>query len=228
MINDGSETTGQRLFRWFLRPLLGRVWYIGNPVVLMLQATPVACLKALHTATKPKVNQLHFRNLYANGRRYYLHPYKLGFQMTTTRSVAWNYRRRTVSTTILNAKLITHDNGITQIYLQSRMNLSYLLTSLSLWMPIFVASWLIYTLWNPILIGVLITSLFGLSWTGHRLTAVLDADALVWFIQKVLEEFAPAEIPALADENAPSDVIYEHHNFEQEWAKFYETHQPED
>lgn len=228
MIYDGSETTGQRLFRWFLRPLLGRIWYVGNPAVLMLQASPVVCLKALHTATKPKVNQLHFRNLYTNGRRYYLHPYKLGFQMTTTRSVAWNYRRRTGSTTVLNAKLITHDNGITQMYLQSRMNITYLLTSFSLWMPIFVASWLVYTAWNSVLIGVLVASLLGLSWAGHRLTAILDADALVWFIQKVLEDFAADEIPTLVPENAPSDVIYEQHNFEDEWAKFYHAHQADE
>ncbi len=224
MIRDGTETTGQRLFRWFLRPFLGRVWYVGSPVVLILQATPASCLHALATATKPKVSQLHFRNLFADGRRYFMHPRKQGFQMTTTLSVSWNYRRRTGSTTVMNARVIAHGEGITQIYLQSRINLTFLLTSASVWMPIFVASWLIYAPWHPVIIGVFVICLFSLSWAGHRLTAMLDADAMIWFVQKVLEDFVTAEIPVLQPENTPSDVIYEHHDFGLEWEKFYKAH----
>ena len=225
--NPSRETIGQRLLRWIALPILRRIWYVGTTSVVLIQAPTNVCIKALADATKPNARQLQHRNLYTDGRRYFLQLHKHGFRMTTTRSVSWNYRRRTGSTTIMYGRVVTFGDDLTQIQLHARMNLTYLATSMSIWMTIFVISWLVYAPWNDVIVACLVLTLITLAWAGHRISSILDSNAMVWFVQRVLEEFDEGEIPELSSAPDPHKVVIgteQGHDFEREWDKFYQAH----
>ena len=90
--------------------------------------------------------------------------------------------------------------------------------------PLFMTSIIIYMPWQPAILAVLIGALFILSWFGHRYHAAVEAHDMVYFIQKVLNEYRPASAPLIA-EGAHIDV--ENADFSEAWEKFYQSHRDE-
>jgi hypothetical protein len=201
------------------RRLLHRVWYVHPSVVLLIQAPPSVCLQTLIDAARPSQQRLHLRDLFTEGRRYYLHPLRDGFQLTSNSKVPWR-RGRTSIAAVLFATLSASGDDATRIYLRSRMSIPYLL-SLFL-VPVCISSVIIFARWpTPVIVGVVL-ALFGLSWIGHRLNARLQAGEMVFFVQKALDDLASANIPLLAP--TTDNVVTVDREFREQWQKFYEEH----
>jgi hypothetical protein len=214
-----AETEHRRWDR-LVQILLRRAWYVQPPVVMVIKATPSRCLQTMATAAKPSSQRLHLRNLFASGRRYDLQPGKTGFTITTTSSVLWRFRKRTSASAVLHGEFTTVDDDITRIQMDVHIKLFYLLDVFLI--PTFTASILIFVPWHPaLLIGALL-ALYLLSWFGHRYNAALEANEMVFFVQKSLEDFVPAEILFLAAE--ASDVVTATRDFRRAWEQFYEAH----
>ncbi len=198
--------------------LLYRVWYVHPAVVLTVQASPALCLRTLVTAARPSQERLHLRDLFTEGRRYYLQPARKGFRLTSNSRLPWR-RGRTRFTAVVSGTF-SQAGDITRILLRARITVPYLVQVF--FIPAFISSIIIFAPWRPAVIGVAILLLFGLSWFGHRLNAMLQAGEMVFFVQKALEDLAPADIPLIP---ATSDnTITLEREFREQWNKFYEEH----
>lgn len=211
---DDQRRTGQ-LRRFIEDVVLPRTWYVLTPVVLVLSASPGVCIQTMVTASKPSTQRLHLRNLFAQGRRYQIDPRTTSFRMMTTRKDAWRYRRRTSSATMLYGDFDSLGDDLSQLTLTARVKVAYLGDSF-LW-PTFMTSLLVFMPWNPFLIAAFVAALYGLSWGGHRANARLEADDMVWFIQKALEDYA-AEVKELASEHVAT--VPSNQDFAQVWERF--------
>jgi hypothetical protein len=207
------------------RALLGRVlerlWITHPTVTLTIQATPNACLRALAEATRPRLDRLELRNLYTDGRRYYLQPTDNGFELTSDSKVYWR-RSRTAVASILDGTFRPGDDGSLVLHLRSRMRLLYFLDIFPV--PAFVTSLLVFAPWSPGIIVLLAVTLFGLSIIWHRLTAALQAADMVYFVDKALEALAappPAPLPS-----GDADVIQPDAEFREVWRRYYEEQNP--
>lgn len=199
------------------RHVLTYIWYVHKPAIIVIRATPADCMEKLVTAAKPSVKRLHHRNLFQQGRRYFVKPQRDGFRLTTTSNLRWRYRKRTASTTIMNGTFSRYGEDVTRVSLQIRINIGYLLDAFLL--PTLVSSIIVYVPWPPPIIGALICLLFTLSWMGHRFHAMLEASEMVWFVQKVLEDFVPAEVMALNAET--HETLHYNRDFDEAWQRFY-------
>jgi hypothetical protein len=221
---DHGELHGSGPRRWLAAVagwVLRRCWYIDAPVVLMLQASPAQVVEKLNAASKPSVSRLDLRNLYVNGRRYFVQPREGGFRLMTTSKIPWRARQRTSSATVMNGKFAPYGNGGTRIQMRVRVSPVYTLTALIL--PLFMTSILVYVPWPPGIIALVLATLFGLAWAGQRLSAALEANDMIWFVQKALEDFVPAEIEHLG---AEAPVYYDESTFTKAWDRFYREHRP--
>jgi len=203
--------------------LLHRVWYVHPAVVLTVQASPAVCLQTLAVSAKPSQDRLHLRDLFRDGRRYYLQPSKEGFQLTSNSRVPWR-RGRTGITAVMSGTFSDGGSDATRLLLRARISIPYLLNTF--FVPLFVSSIIVFAHWSPLVIAASILALFSLSWLGHRLNATLQAGEMVFFVQKALEDLAPATIPQLpADTQATITMDRE---FREQWQKFYEEHKEGD
>lgn len=212
----------RRIIASLTKPFLSRIWYVGVPVVLFVRANQSMCLHTLKAASKPKVNQLHLRKLYADGRRYFIQPVQGGFRLTTTSKVLWHYRKRTSSATVVTARFSAFGEGVTRIDLRGRINPLALLTNVSILLPLFMTSILIYVPWHPLFIVLTLAVLYVLAWASHRSNVHLEVHEMIWFVQTALEELIPTDIMPLGDKTA--DIVYEGEEFEAAWERFYEEH----
>ena len=112
---------------------------------------------------------------------------------------------------------------MTRIEIDIHTRLSYLLDAFFL--PTFMTSIVIFMPWHPGIIAGIVLALYGLSWFGHRYHAMLEAHAMVWFLRKSLEMFIPVQILSLGAESP--GVIYDSHDFEEAWQKFYTQNRQE-
>lgn len=202
----------------FWRRLLDRLWFVHAPVVLIVRATPAICLQTLITATRPSTQRLHHRNLFASGRRYELQSREGGFRLRTTSKVIWHYRYRTRSAAVLDGMFYEMGDDITRIQLDTHISIREILDFVLI--PTFMASIIIFVPWHPAVVTSLVAALYGLSWTAHRYNAAFEANEMVFFVQKVMEDLEPAEIKSL--QSTSPDLIY--HQFDDEWEKFYQRH----
>ena len=216
---------GHPLVRWFKRWVLRHVWYVQSPYVIVIRATPSTALQMLKTASRPSTDRLHLRSVFMSGRRYQFQMSESGFRLQTTSKVSWHYRRRTSSAAILNANFVSVNNDVTRIQLQSRIRLSYFLNVL--FIPVGIGTIIVYVPWNPLAIAAILIFLFLLSWIGHRSQAALEAQEMLYFIQKALEDLDTGEIPSLSSSSSTSNVIYSEKAFERAWERFYEDHKGE-
>lgn len=206
-----------RILRTLLRPVLNRIWYVHPTVTLLLQATPSMCLQILANAAKPSVQRLHLRNLFTDGRRYYLSEVRNGFQMRSSSTIPWRRRKRTRVAAVLFGTFSDAGNGITRIQLSTRMAAVYFLDIFVL--PLWMGVLLIFGPLRPQVALMGLGLIFVLSWLWHWYGAVLQATEMVYFIQVALEDLQQAEIPALA---AVNHVVYSEEDFQQQWQKFYD------
>lgn len=193
---------------------LARLWYVHPAVSLRLATTPNACLSALISAARPSTQRLHLRNLFAEGRRYYLHAAPAGFQMHSTSKLPWNLRQRTRVAAVVFG-VFDKKGEVTVLRLRARMALPFLLDVLLLpaWMGVLLA-------FGPLPASISASAtavLLGLSWLWHRYEAALQAAEMVYFVQVALSELEITGVPALA---AGDSVIAD---FQAEWEKFYDA-----
>jgi hypothetical protein len=201
------------LWQW----ALARLWYVHPPVTLRLACTPALCLRTLASAARPSTQRLHLRNLFAEGRRYYLHPASAGFQMNSTSKLPWSLRRRTRVAAVIFGSFDFSD-GTTLLRLRARMTLPFLLDVLllPLWMGLLLA-------FGPLPAPVstaAAAALLALSWLWHRYEAALQAAEMVYFARVALTSLIEADAPALA----AGDTIFR--DFQAEWEKFYDARRP--
>jgi hypothetical protein len=225
--SKGKKTFGVRertpLLPGWIRRFFGRFWYVYPAMVMTVQAPPRECLKALMMAAKPGVARLHLRNLFTEGRRYYLDPRPDGFWLTSNSSILWRRRARTTIAAVVHGEFSDAGSGGTRIALRARMRLFYIVDIFLI--PAFITSILIFAPWPKPLIIALALALFGLSWMWHRLTATLQAAEMVYFVERALEDIAPVEIPILSASS--ENIITQDREFRQQWDKFYREHKGE-
>ncbi len=198
--------------------LLRLLWQVHPPMVLTIQASPAACLQALTQAAKPSSERLHLRNLFVEGRRYYLQPRPEGFHLTSNSKSPWRRGRTTLAAVVVGR--FAGDGSTTRLTLSARMRLGFFLDVFLI--PTFITSILVFAPWPAGVIAGLAALLFGLSWLWHRLTAALQAAEMVYFVQKALEDLPAGQTPALGA-SAP-EVITPNAEFRAQWQKFYDQH----
>src|SRR5664279_5730188 len=155
------------------------LWQLHPPVALVVGASQSACLQTLLIAAKPSAERLHLRNVFAEGRRYYVQPRAEGFKLTSDNRLFWGGRRnRTRVAAVVLGELASLDAEITAIRLHARMNVTYLISGLLL--PIFFTSIVVYMPWSHIAITVIVTLLFLFSLLGHRFNAALQVNEMVY------------------------------------------------
>jgi hypothetical protein len=205
-----------------LRELLRPLWQTHPPVALVVRASPAACLQTLMMASRPSQQRLHLRDLFTNGRRYYVQPRPDGFRLTSDTSMIWGSRRQRSRMAAVIDGVFSGVEDVTFVRLRAHMSIPYSLSALII--PAFVTSIVIYTPWPRALVGLLVLLLFALSWLGHRFDAVYQANEIVYFVQKALEDLPPAEAPQL--ESAGPEVVIPSSSdeFREQWQKFYREH----
>lgn len=202
--------------RLFKRYILPQVWYVHSPVVLLVRASPAAILSRLATASRPSTKRLHHRNLFTQGRRYQVRPVGDGFRLTTTSSVRWRYRKRTTSSAVMNGACSPLGDDFTRLQLHTRINFGYMFDTFLI--PVLLAAILWYVPWHRAVIVGALGLVAALSWLGHRYTAALEANEMVWFVQRVLEDAIHTDLPAL--DSQTDNTLRQ--DFEDQWRKFYE------
>lgn len=207
MIRDRLRALYQRL--------LLHMWYVHPSVVLRLNAVPTLCLQTLSTAARPSTQRLHLRNLFAEGRRYYLQAAGTGFQMTSNSKLPWSLRRRTRLAAVLFGSFEQDESG-TFLRLRARMTVPFLLDIFLLpgWMGVLLA-------YGPLpahTAAAAAIALVILSWLWHRFDAALQAAEMVYFVRVALSDLEQAEALSLA----AGDVVTG--GFETQWEKFYDQH----
>lgn len=200
--------------------LLDRLLRVNAPAYLTVGASLDDCLKTLALATRPSLDRLHLRNLFSDGRRYFLRLEGRQFQIKTNQKILWSRRGRTRHAAVLIGTCSAVGEAQTRIELHSRMRLLYFLDIF--FIPAFMLSVMIYAPWRPWLIVTLSLSLLGLSWVWHRSNARLQALEMIFFVQKSLEEIGAVELPGLGAQSP--DVILDGRSFQQEWTRFMARH----
>ena len=202
----------RRLGQWILH----RVWYTHPRRVLLVHATPAECLLTLAQAAKPSTQRLHLRNLFMDGRRYFLTPHPNGFRLNSTSRPMWRRGRRGRRASVLMGACNPIDDNVTRVDLQAHL------------MPLFLLDVFVLPAWMGLLLmcGPLpqttaITAsllILALSWIWHWYTASLQATEMVYFVQVALNDLPEAQVAELAKSNAVTS------EFTTQWEKFYEQH----
>ena len=228
-----------RPLRWILSPFrfIGSfVWQMLTPLVqrllegirgfvqiypkeiILVQATPNQCVEMLKLSAKPSTKRLHQRDLFREGRRYFVHAREDGFKMTTTRKVYWHHRRRTSSATLIIGKFTRFDENTTQLELTTRMNILYLLTMF--FFPIVITMILISTLWSRQVVYTMLAMFYLVTWLGRKYHTALEAHDMLHYVRTVLGDVIPKSTPELPDSGP--DVVYGQHEFLEIWERFYQ------
>jgi len=205
--------------------VLKRVWFLHPKHAITVNLSPSMAFNVIGTAAKPSTQRLHLRNVFAQGRRYLIQSIgKDSFQLVTTSKVLWNYRGRTNPVSIMNGTFTPVGEQSTRVELHSRIKVTYLLDFLLL--PMFITSLIISMPWGMPVIAALIVALFTLSWLSHRYNAVLEAQEMLFFVEKALEEYLPRPKELLVE---GSDLVLKGQTrFASAWDKFYEDVLKED
>jgi hypothetical protein len=203
--------------------VLNRVWYVQPVVVLLVKASPAACVHILETAARPSTDRLHLRNLFIGGRRYYIQRTNGGFRMNSNSKIPWLQRKRTRLAAVVHGGLCEASDGISRLRLSARMTPLHFLDIFLLpgWMGLLVIA-------GPLSLPVKILAvavLLALSWLWHWYTAVLQAAEMIYFVQVALDEITVDAIGALPA--STESVIYNPDDFQQAWQKFYDQHRNE-
>lgn len=211
----------QKLWHWFLN----RAWYVHPGAHLRLNISASETYRVLATAAKPSVKRLDLRAVFQRGRRYFIFPTAGGgFRMFTTHKIPWYPRRRTSASAVLYGDFERVDDTVTRLKIRSRIRTNYFL-QIFLW-PTFMASMLVFMAWPIAVIVFCIGALYWLSWLGHRYNAALEAYEMMFFIEKVLEDFASEPALRLPAATMTGDVVLEN-DFAEEWDKFVDEMQDE-
>ncbi len=205
------------------RPLVNP-FVLQRPVALVVRADPNESLHTLVEASRPSAERLHLRNLFMEGRRYYVQPRPNGFRLTSDTHQFWGSRRqRTGVAAAVFGEISTleGDDSITSIRLTTRVHAPYILSAFLI--PAFIGSIIASLPWETPIRITLIVTLFLLSWFGHWVNAALQASEMIYFVRCALEHFPPVEIGTLTA-SVPHVVNKPREDFRTEWQKFYDEH----
>jgi hypothetical protein len=206
-------------------PLLQRLRRLHPPVVVAVRATPEACLQALEAASRPRLERLHLRDLYAGGRRYYLEPRPNGFRLRSNTKLLWGpSRARTPFAATLTGAFAPLAADAVSLRLEARSG--WLPGARGLLFPVWTSAIALAMPWPPGLRLAAVALLLALAWTGNRLHAALEAAEMVFFVQKTLADLPPADLPELRA--AAPDVVADgtRRDFDDQWRKFHGPRQP--
>lgn len=194
------------------------LWQLHPPVALVVRATQSQCLQTLYIAAKPSADRLHLRNVFADGRRYYVQPQQDGFKLVSDNRLPWGGRsNRSRVAAVVYGKFSNPDAQITLVRVHSRMNIPYLLSGLLL--PVFFAAIVISMPWPRLLEIILVALLFVLSLAGYRFNAALQVNEMIYFVQKAFADLPAVELGALPPRGA--DVTMQNSDFREQWYRFY-------
>ncbi len=195
----------------------------NRTIYLTVRATPNECTQMLQRASRPSTHRLQDRNLFSQGRRYTLEAESHHFRMLTTSKQTWHHRR-TRPSALLYAEYTRLAPDITRVALRTRIRSTRLLEALLI--PTFMASILVSISWPIPLIAVCIVSIYAVSILLTIYTAKIEANEMIYFVEKVLEEFEPVDVMALAaDIPYVQDDSASPREFAKEWEKFYRRYQ---
>lgn len=217
--DDNERPQWQGLvWSWFLR----HTYYVHPGEQLRITLSPAQAVNILQIAAKPSIERLHLRQLFAQGRRYFIEKREDGnITMRTVSNVFWLPRGKTYPTASLYGTFESLDDDTTLLRLRSRIRFWHVIRNF-FW-PLFMTSMLVYMSWHPVIIVGLIVTLFGLAWAISRLTAQIEAYEMVNFVEKALEDFEP-EPPKRLQPSAADVVMGDtQRDFADAWDKFYET-----
>ena len=196
---------------------LTALWQLHPPVVFVVRATPVECMQTLVRATKPSTQRLHLRNLFAEGRRYYVQPQPNGFKLTSDNRMLWGGRRRArVAAVVLRRVLLAAGRPHLHSPAQPHQR------ALSAQRPADPAVLLVDHHLHAVVAAAdrgIILALFALSLIAHRFNAALQVNALIYFVQTVIEDLPPVEVAELPASGP--DVVLPNNDFREQWRKFY-------
>jgi hypothetical protein len=230
--NPDNRTRRQRFFarigrlvHRLSRRVLHRVWYVHPGSSLTVQASPPECLRALVDAAKPSQQRLHLGSLFVDGRRYFLYPVADGFHLTSNHK-NWTRRQRSTIAAVLEGTFTSVTDNLTHIRLRAHIRFAYLIGGV--FVPAFMTWLILSSPWPGWLQALLIAALFVLSWIWHRLDAALQANEMMFFVHKALEDFQ-AEMPGLGSASTIVNGNMRREDelgreFEREWERFYEEH----
>lgn len=211
-IMEEHQTRFKRFLRWFLN----KTWYVHPGAHMRVTISPSHVYQLLKGAAKPSAKHLELRNLFMQGRRYFLQELDAEtFRMMTTHKIRWQIHRRTRACAMLYAQFEAVDKDSFRMNLSSHIRLWYLI-DMMLW-PSFISSIIYYMWWPRWLVGTLILALFTLSWMAHRFNAALEAHEMIFFIETILDDYfpeLPAELPA-----GKADIVYED-AFTKAWGQY--------
>lgn len=197
--------------------ILNGLLRLHPPLYLTVGASVEDCARTLALATRPSLERLHLRNLFTEGRRYFIDLAGAGFRLTTNQKIMWSGRGRTRHAAVLLGALSALNAGQTRIELRGRMR--YLYFADIFFIPAFMTWLMSYTPWRPVFVIGLGALLLALSWVWHRVNARLQALEMIFFVQKSLEEIGAVELPGLGAAQSP-DVVLDGRSFREEWARF--------
>lgn len=208
--------------------LLRDLWLIHPPVAIVVGANRPTALQTLHAATRPSTDRLHLRDLFAEGRRYYIQFNDDGFRMTSDQRLRFGSRRRRSGRTALIFATVSGDSdaSITLIRMRARMFVWQVVRAF-LWPALFATIILNVGWWDISVRIAIVLLLVALSWTTHRADAALQASEMVFFVQKALEDLPPARVPSLESQR-PDVVSTPDADFSAAWQRFYQQHQRDD
>lgn len=197
--------------------MLARVWYLHPQTTLIVALAPALAINVLATAAKPSTDRLQLRNVFAQGRRYFIQSDgTTRFRLMTTSKVAWHYQRRTQPVSVMSGLLTPLDSTTSRIELHSHVKAGYLVQFL--FVPVFITSLIVYMPWGIVPIIGLSTILFVLSWLSHRYNAILEAQEMIFFVEKAFEEFMARPAPL---SQGHANTLYQA-DFTAQWERFYQ------
>lgn len=196
------------------------LWSILDPVVINVDAPPDVVLRMLDSAAHPSIERLHLREVFVEGRRYFMQATDSGFRMVTTSKTLLNRTRRTEASAVLTATLASAGDGKTSIAVRARLRpVSFLYT---FWMPVIMIYLLLPVPWPRVLAVGIIVAIFGFAWGTLHYGAALEANEMVFFIRKTFEnlpKFTPGVLSA-----SSADMTVNGSDFEVLWDKFVREH----
>lgn len=203
-----------------LRERLRAAARIHAPVVLLVGAGQDECLMALAAAARPSAERLHLRELFRDGRRYYLSPTADGFRLYSDAKRWGSGAGRTSPAAVLVGELAAMGSAsapATLLRLQVHMRPAYVLSALAF--PAFVALLVVASPvenpWKPLLAGAII----ALSLLTQRFETAYQAHVLVEFARKALDGLP--RIDSLQLDGGRGPVVDGSAGFAQAWDRFY-------
>lgn len=195
-----------------------QLWSVGRAVALAVAAPPSTIMAALLQAARPSQTRLQHRDLFVEGRRYYLRSYPDGFELRSDSKTLWGRKRRTARAAVVQGSF-GEAGAITTVRLRGRLRTPHL--AVSMLFPAWMSALVIAAPWSLEATALVVGGLLLLALVAAHFDAALQAHDMIVFVRKALEELPPAELTLLAAANE-TIIDVTQRDFNEEWERFYE------